>query len=115
MMIKNLTKKTVLTKKTRLCRSVFSKAVGLMFSSGLDDKSIVFVFGREKTVSLHMLFVLFPIDVIFLNKSKKVVEIKENLRPWSFYVPRNKAIYVVEAPAGTARKSSTAVGDRIGF
>ena len=38
-----------------------------------------------------MFFVFFPIDVLFLDKNKKVVELKENFKPFSIYFPKNKA------------------------
>ena len=45
---------------------------------------------------MHMFFVFFPIDVLFLDKNKKIIEIKKNLRPFSFYYSKNKAKYVAE-------------------
>ena len=46
--------------------------------------------------SLHMFFVFFPIDVLFLDKDKKIIEIKRNFKPFSFYKSKEKAMYVVE-------------------
>ena len=62
-----------------------------------------------------MLFVFFPIDVLFLNKNKKVVDIKEDFRPFTFYASRQKAAYAVELPQGTINKSKTNIGDLIEF
>jgi len=56
-------------------------------------------FGKEKHTSLHMFFVFFPIDVYFLDKDKKVVEIKKNFKPFTIYSAKNKARYLVESPA----------------
>ena len=56
----------------------------------------MFVFKKEKIIPLHMLFVFFPINVLFLNKNKKIVEIKNNFKPFTFYTPKNKAMYIVE-------------------
>jgi len=83
-----------------------------MFSK---KKTLIFIFGKEKIIPLHMLFVFFPIDVLFLDKNKKVVEIKENLRPFSFYTPKNKAKYIIELPFNTIKNSGTRAGDKIGF
>ena len=79
--------------KLTLCKTWFSKVRGLMFSR---KKNLMFVFEKEKLIPLHMWFVFFPIDVLFLDKGKKIVEIKRNLRPFSLYWPKNKAKYVVE-------------------
>jgi len=109
-MIINKTRNTTIAGSCKLYRNIFSKATGLMFSK---QKNIVFIFRKERIVSLHMLFVFFPIDVLFLDKNKKIVEIKKNLKPWGFYSPKKKAMYVVELKAG--KSSSTSVGDKIGF
>ena len=112
-MIKNITKNKILAKKTILCKNNISKAIGLMFSR--KKKTLIFIFKKEKIIPLHMFFVFYPIDVIFLNKNKKVVEIKQNLRPFAFYIPKNKAKYVIELPHKTIRKTKTKLGDTISF
>lgn len=112
-MVKNITKKTTLSSNAIICKSAFSKARGLMLSFA--PKTLIFEFRRECLVPLHMCFVLFPIDVIFLDKNKKVVEIKENFRPWTFYTPKAKAIFVIELKQGTVKKSRTGIGDQISF
>ncbi len=76
----------------KICKSFFSKARGLMFSR---RKNLMFVFDDEKRRSLHMWFVFFPIEVLFLDKDKKIVE-KVRLKPFSFYKSKEKARYVVE-------------------
>lgn len=75
-----------------VCKNFFSKARGLMFSK---PKNLVFEFDKPKIVSLHTFFVFFPIDALFLDHKKKVVE-KTTMRPFSFYTPKKKAKYVVE-------------------
>lgn len=77
----------------KICKSLLSKARGLMFSR---KKNLVFVFGRPRRVSLHMFFVFFPIDVIFLDEDKKIIEIKRDLKPFRFYTSKEKAKYAVE-------------------
>ncbi|MBI2135335.1 DUF192 domain-containing protein [Candidatus Woesearchaeota archaeon] len=111
--IKNKTKKTVLSENVEVCKSIFSKSIGLMFSK--KKRSLVFVFDREKIIPLHMLMVFYPIDVLFLNKNKEVVEMKENFRPFTFYTPKSKALYIIELPQGMIKKTKTKAGDKIGF
>ncbi len=92
----------------KICNSLWSKARGLMFSS---KKNLVFVFDKEKRISLHMLFVFFPIDVLFLDKNKKIVEIKKNFRPFNFYTSKEKAKYVIEL----VEDSNYKIGEKIKF
>lgn len=112
-MIKNKTRKIVISREHKLCTSNFSKSKGLMFT--LTPKSMVFVFEKEKKIPLHMFFVFFPIDVLYLDKKKKVVEIKESFMPFHFYNPKKKAAYVVELPFGTVDDTKTKLGDIIEF
>jgi uncharacterized membrane protein (UPF0127 family) len=60
-----------------------------------------------------MLLVFFPIDLLFLDKHKRVVEITKGLKPFRDYYPKAKSMYVVEFPVGVMGK--TAVGDKILF
>ncbi|MEK6867431.1 MAG: DUF192 domain-containing protein, partial [Nanoarchaeota archaeon] len=64
MIIKNTSQQTVLSSHARLCRSLWQKARGLMFSP---QKDLVFVGSHEQKIPLHMFFVFYPIDVLYLN------------------------------------------------
>ena len=79
------------------------------------DISLIFDFEKEKIISLHMIFVFYPIDVLFLDRIKLVVDLKENFAPFTFYASKKKAMYAIELPKGTIKKSGTNVGDRINF
>lgn len=85
----------------KICKSIFSKARGLMFSN---RKDLVFVFGKSRRISLHMFFVFFPIDVYFLDSDQKVIEIKENFKPFRLYKSKKKAKYAVEISTGKKYK-----------
>lgn len=79
----------------RYCRGMWSQARGLMFRA---KQNLVMEFPSERRVSLHMFFVFYPIDVLVLDSSKKIVEIKKNLKPWTFWSSNHKGKYVVETP-----------------
>ena len=112
MPIKNTTKKTLLAKNAKLCKNIFSKSLGLMFSK---QKALILIFKKEKIIPLHMFFVFYPIDILFLNKNKIIVEIKENLKPFMLYIPKKKAMCIIELPKNTIKKSNTKIGDKISF
>ena len=112
MLVKNTTKKSIIAKNAILCKNTLSKTVGLMFSK---PKPLIFIFKKEKIIPLHMLFVFYSIDVLFLNKNKVVVETKEALTPFAFYNPKKKAQYIIELPQGAIKKTKTKVGDKIKF
>src|SRR3989338_10397734 len=94
-MIKNLTKDIIIVKNSIFIDDNFSKFIGLMFSRR-QDKALIFKFNKERIISLHMFFVFYPIDVVFLDKNKKVVGIKENFRPFTFCTSKEKALYCIE-------------------
>lgn len=112
-MLKNLTKNRILAKKTKFCKNPFSKALGLMFSK--KNKTLIFTFSREKIISLHMFFVFYPIDVLYLNKDRKVVQLKENFKPFRILIAKNPAKYIIELPNSTISKTNTKLGDTISF
>lgn len=112
-MLKNITKNKILAKEAKICKTPFPKALGLMFSK--KSKALIFIFSKEKIISLHMFFVFFPIDVLFLNKNKKVVEIKENFKPFRIMIAKKPAKYVIELPNKTIKKTKTGIGDTISF
>ena len=112
-MLWNSKRKTTLAPDITVCRSLLAKATGLMFRPQLRGRAMVFPFPTERRISLHMLFVFFPIDVLFLDKRGHVVEVKERLAPFWFHSSRKPARAAVELPAGTIQKSRTHVGDRI--
>ncbi|MBL7054752.1 DUF192 domain-containing protein [Candidatus Woesearchaeota archaeon] len=84
-----------------------------MFST--KPKTLIFIFKKEKIIPLHMFFVFFPIEVLFLDKNKIVAEIKENFKPFTFYSPRKKSKYIIELPKDSIKKSKTKINDKIIF
>ena len=85
-----------------------------MFEKKINEP-LIFIFEKESFVPLHMCFVFFPIDVLFLDKNKVVVDKKENFRPFTFYTSKKKAMYVIELPSNSIKKSKTNIGDNIEF
>ncbi len=98
----------VIASKFKLCNTFFSQMFGLMFSK---KQVLVFDFGKEVNISLHMWFVFFPIDVLFLDSSKTIVEVKHRLLPFMLYFPRKKFRYCIELPYRVKCKK----GDKIKF
>lgn len=61
---------------------------------------------------VHTIGMLFPIDLIFLNKHKEVVHLEEHVRPFRISKVSLKANSVLELPPHTIYRSGTQVGDR---
>lgn len=114
MIAKNRTKNRILATNCAVCDDICSKSIGLMFSKK-GKRALIFKFNKEKIISLHMLFVFYTIDVLFLDKNEIVVDKKENFKPFTFYSSKKKAMYVIELPEGTIKKTKTKISDKIEF
>jgi uncharacterized membrane protein (UPF0127 family) len=55
----------------------------------------------------------FPIDVVYLNQERRVVYIRQNLRPWRIAAVRQQASSVLELPGNSLDSTGTNVGDEI--
>jgi uncharacterized protein len=53
--------------------------------------------------SIHMAFMRFPIDAVFLDRADRVLKVVSDLRPWRMAGCRG-ARAVLELPAGEARR-----------
>ncbi len=114
MPIKNATTGKVIALSSRLADSALERSLGLMFSKP-QQAALVLKFKEDVKISLHMMFVFYPIDVIFANSRKEIVDIKEGFRPFDTYTSRRKAKYAIELPAGTVKQTKTKAGHRIEF
>jgi uncharacterized membrane protein (UPF0127 family) len=62
--------------------------------------------------SVHMAFMRFPIDAVFLDRDLRVLKVASDLRPWRAAGTRG-AKAVLEIPAGEAGRRGLTVGDRL--
>lgn len=124
-MSKNLNSGSILiinkSKKTTvgyadLADSFFSRFRGLMLKGSLKRGMVLKLpKGRSRRASgIHMFFMRIPLDIIFLDEEKKVVD-QVNLKPWQTYTPKKPARYVVELEEGALKSSDTEIGDNLDF
>ena len=64
---------------------------------------------------MHMFFMRFAIDIVFLGRGDVVIKINSRLKPWRVSSVVFGARRALELPAGATDESSTQVGDRITF
>jgi len=90
----------VLATDVEVADSALSQALGLMFRRSIPDEyALVFRFDEAGSRSLHMAFVPFAIDAVWLVDGE-VTKVKR-LRPW-IGLGWGTADTVVELPAGVA-------------
>jgi len=73
---------------------------GLLGRKGLDPDEGLLI---RPTNSIHMLFMRFPIDAVFLDADLRVLRVVSDLQPWRMAAARGSKA-VIELPAGTAER-----------
>jgi uncharacterized membrane protein (UPF0127 family) len=97
------------------------RMMGLMFRPSLpEDHAMLFVFERPDFHGIWMKNCKFPIDIVWLDESRRVVHVAEKVPPCKTkecpsYLPLQKASYVVEMNAGQARREKVVVGASVTF
>ncbi|HVO12146.1 MAG TPA: DUF192 domain-containing protein [Vicinamibacteria bacterium] len=97
------------------------RAMGLMFRPSLPlDRGMLFVFEDEDFHGFWMKNCKFPIDMVWLDRDKRVVHVAEAVppckaEPCPVYSPLRRASYVVEMNAGQARREKAVVGSTLSF
>jgi len=81
-------------------------------------KPILFVFPRSSRLgsAIHSFFVFTPFDAVFLDERKRIIDVRSDVKPFiPLIVPRAAAKYLIEGPAGWAKKRRLKLGgeDRI--
>ncbi len=93
---------------------------GLKNKESLSEKEgMLFIYSEEKERSFWMKGVSFPLDIIWVNKDREVVFIKENAQPCQRDCPKispgEKAKYVLEVRGGICQKKGIGIGDKLQF
>ena len=86
------------------------RTVGLLGRSDLPAGEGLWI---ERSPSIHMFFMRFPIDAVFVGPDRRVVRVVENLRPWRIVAWARGARDCLELPVGAVRASGTQVGDEL--
>lgn len=105
----------------RICNAVpadsfISRLRGLMFKKCLEkDKGLLIEYSKRlRSRSVHGFFMRFPLDLIFIDDDKRIVELA-SLRPWKIYNPRADCRWVLEVNEGFTREKGLKIGDTLAF
>lgn len=108
--VENLTRGTTLAEVALVADNFLTRFVGLLGHAGLaEGKGLVI----RPCSGVHMMFMRFPIDVVYVTKENRVVRVDAAMRPWQVGRVVRGSRYVVELPVGTISRSGTRVGDQI--
>jgi uncharacterized protein len=102
---------SVVAEPVEEARSLLARGLGLMGRAGLAQGQGLLI---HRCNGIHMMFMRFAIDAVFLDKAGRVVRTYERLRPWLGIVPFvYRADKVAELPAGTVARLGICRGDRL--
>ena len=102
---------TVVCERCEVAESALARMRGLLGRSGLEPGTGMLI---DAAPSVHMFFMRFPIDVVFLDRDRKVVGVRHGLRPWRVAGAR-RAVAALELPAGAAAAAGVEQGDVLVF
>jgi uncharacterized protein len=103
--------KALLSSKCAWAQSSRSRMIGLLNHSSLDEDAALLI---DPCKQVHMFFMRFAIDVVFLNDSNRVLKI-QSLKPWRLSPFVWSARRVMELPVGRCERIGLKTGHHLEF
>ena len=101
----------VLAESLEMPRTMFGRGLGLMFRRELAAGHGMWI---NPCNGIHMMFMRFPIDAVFLDSSERVKKVYRRLPAWWGIVPLEWGAHsVLELPADSTRDIDLQRGDQI--
>ena len=108
--VMNVSRGSVVGERIRIARSLKERTVGLLRTPTLGAGEGLWI---ERSPSIHMFFMPYPIDAVFVAADGRVTKVVPNLKPWRVVWWAPGARDCLELPAGAAAASGIEVGDRL--
>jgi len=108
------------TVKAEIADTTLKQIKGLMFRKNLPkNEGMLFVFDQDGFHGVWMMNMSFPIDIIWVDNEKKVVDVVKDAQPCRLlcptYRPKEKARYVLEVNANFTEKHKVKIGSSLEF
>ena len=107
--IRNQTRNAVLATSADVADTSAKRRTGLLKHQRLEPGGGLWITPCE---SVHTFFMKFAIDLVYLDKRKKVRKVRHAVPPWRVSACLT-ADSILELPAGTARQTGTQAGDEM--
>lgn len=98
----NVTTGETLAARAELAESFLARLLGLQGRATLSPGAGLIL---SPTSSIHMFFMRFPIDAVFVDSEWRVTKVGRRLRPWTVGPFAPGALYCIELPAGVAERT----------
>lgn len=106
--IKNTRTNEILVERMYKADTIFTKMKGLLGRKDMSFDEGMLICGARQ---IHMFFMKFAIDVIFLDKNFRIIKIYRRFKPFRISGYFLKAKYVLELKSGILDEKDTQVGD----
>lgn len=83
-----------------------------------DGEGMLFIFDTPAQYGFWMKDMNFPIDIVWISAQKKIVGVEASVSPSTFpqiFTPKEPILYVLELPAGFAKKEHIDIGGAVFF
>ena len=108
----NKSKNTILANTAVIASTFFSRMTGLLNRSEFSEGEALVI---TQCQSIHMFFMQFPIDAVFVDKNNIVVGMAPDIKPNQISKIYLKASSCIELPLGVIAKSKTFLSDQLEF
>jgi uncharacterized membrane protein (UPF0127 family) len=105
----NKTRNTCLASAAEVAETGATRRTGLLKHDHLEAGQGMWIVPCE---SVHTFFMKFPIDLVYLDRRRKVRKVREKVGPWRVSACL-LADSVLELPAGTVAETQTCRGDEL--
>ncbi len=110
--IQNVTRGTLIAERCRVARGLADRTVGLLRTPEVGRGEGLLL---ERTQSIHMFFMRYPIDVVFVDRVGRVTRTASRLLPWRVIWWARGARDCLELRAGALDGTGTQKGDQLVF
>ena len=107
--VRNQTRNTVLADAAEVADTGKKRRIGLLKHDRLDPGEGLWIVPCE---SVHSFFMKFAIDLVYLDRHKKVRKVRHRMVPWRLSACLT-AHSILELPAGVVAASGTRKGDQL--
>ena len=108
--IENVTRGSVVAERVRVASSALDRTIGLLRTPEVKRGEGLWI---ERSPSIHMFFMPYAIDAVFVSKQGRVTRVVANLKPWRIVWWARGARDCLELRAGAATESGTQTGDEL--
>jgi len=99
----------LLWQRVLVANSFLRRLIGLLNKSSLEPSEGMFFY---KAPAIHTIGMRFPIDILFLDASRCVVKVLQQVKP-NRILPYIKSQYTIELSAGQSEEKNIRLGERL--